>query len=110
MELLAHPYLDEFYGGEHLDRARRTHLEGIIRFLPWCATIDAFQHWLYTNPGHSRAERTDAWRALVARFGNEVAWDGLDAAGHPLAPGTYFVSMSLDGRALGPGAKAVLLR
>ncbi len=80
MELLAHPYLDEFYGGEHLDRARRTHLEGIIRFLPWCATIDAFQHWLYTNPGHDLAARTRCWLELQERFAPGVDWTGLEDA------------------------------
>ncbi|MCP3902987.1 MAG: M3 family oligoendopeptidase [Planctomycetes bacterium] len=79
MELMAHPYLDAFYTDhEHADRARRTHLEAIARLLPWIATIDAFQHWLYTNPGHSREERTACWLDLDARFGSAVSWDGLE--------------------------------
>jgi oligoendopeptidase F len=45
--------------------------------MTWIATIDAFQHWIYTNPGHSRAQRTEAWRALMKRFGNNVSWEGL---------------------------------
>jgi len=80
MELLAHPYLDEFYSEDGLDRARRTHLEGIIRFLPWCATIDAYQHWLYTNPGHDLAARTEQWVALQDRFSPGVDWTGLEHA------------------------------
>lgn len=80
MELLAHPYLDEFYEGGGLDRARRTHLEGIIRFLPWCATIDAFQHWLYTNPGHNLAARTAQWLELLERFQPGVDWSGIEDA------------------------------
>jgi len=79
MELMAHPYLEAFYAdSEHADRARRTHLEAIARLLPWIATIDAFQHWLYTNPGHSRDERTACWLDLDARFGSAVSWDGLE--------------------------------
>jgi len=77
MELLTHDYLDEFYSDEEANRARREHLEGIISLLPWVATIDAFQHWLYTHPGHSRAERTATWRSLRKRFGADVDWTGL---------------------------------
>jgi len=80
MELLAHPYLDEFYSDAEVDRARRTHLEGIIRFLPWCATIDAFQHWLYTNPGHDLEARTARWLELQDRFAPGIDWSGLEDA------------------------------
>jgi oligoendopeptidase F len=48
--------------------------------MTWIATIDAFQHWIYTNPGHTRTQRTEAWRALMQRFGNDIAWDGLEEA------------------------------
>ncbi|MEE4299515.1 MAG: M3 family oligoendopeptidase [Pseudomonadales bacterium] len=78
MELLAHPYLDEFYEAEQRDRARRDHLEGLARILPWIATIDAFQHWIYTNPDHTRADRTAKWLELDERFGAAVDWTGLE--------------------------------
>ena len=58
MELLGGEHLDVFYDPADAARARRRHLEGIIRFLPWMAVIDSFQHWIYTHPGHTRAERT----------------------------------------------------
>ena len=57
------------------------HLEGIVDVFPWIATIDAFQHWLYTHPGHSRAERRAAWLGLRERFAGDVDWSGLEA-GH----------------------------
>jgi len=80
MELLTYPQLGRFYSGADADRARRDHLESICAMLPWIATIDAFQHWIYTNPGHTRTQRTEAWRALMKRFGNAVAWDGCEDA------------------------------
>ena len=61
MELLGNEFLEEFYSAGDANRARRKHLEGIIEIFPWIATVDAFQHWIYTHPGHSRAERTQAW-------------------------------------------------
>ena len=80
MELLGNEFLEEFYTAPEAKRARRTHLEGIIGFFPWMATVDAFQHWIYSHPGHPRAERTAAWLALMDRFGGDVDWSGCEAA------------------------------
>ncbi|MCZ7643804.1 MAG: M3 family oligoendopeptidase [Planctomycetota bacterium] len=80
MELLAGPHLEVFYAKENADRARRTHREEIVALLPWIATIDAFQHWVYTHAGHTRAERRDAWLATRRRFGGIEDWSGLEEA------------------------------
>jgi oligoendopeptidase F len=80
MELLGNEYLEEFFTTPDANRARRTHLEGIIKFFPWMATIDAFQHWVYTHPGHSREERSAAWLALMDRFGGTIDWSGHEKA------------------------------
>ncbi len=80
MELLAAPHLDVFYSEADAKRARRVHLEGIVGVFPWIATVDAFQHWIYTHPGHTRDERRAAWSALMDRFGGDVDWSGCEAA------------------------------
>ncbi len=88
MELLSLPHLSRrhapadaevFYESEE-DWARhaRSQLERSVTILPWIATIDAFQHWVYALPAHTRAERTAAWLALDDRFGNAVSWRGLE--------------------------------
>jgi oligoendopeptidase F len=82
MELLGQDHYDVFYRspGDAL-RARRHHLEGIIRFLPWMAIIDGFQHWLYTHPGHSASQRTEHWLALLDRLASPIVdWSGLEPA------------------------------
>jgi oligoendopeptidase F len=76
MELLGNEFIEAFYNDADARRARRDHLEGIIEIFPWIATVDAFQHWIYTNPGHSRAQRTAAWFELMERFGGDVDWSG----------------------------------
>jgi oligoendopeptidase F len=78
MELLGNEFLEEFYSSNDANRARRTHLEGIIGIFPWIATVDAFQHWIYTHPGHTRAARAVAWLELMDRFGGEIDWTGYD--------------------------------
>ncbi|MBX3357385.1 MAG: M3 family oligoendopeptidase [Phycisphaeraceae bacterium] len=78
MELTAHPFLDEFYSPADADRARRNHLEAIVSLLAWVAHIDQFQHWVYTNPDHSRDDRHAKWTELSARFGPAVDYSGLE--------------------------------
>jgi oligoendopeptidase F len=78
MELLGNEHLETFYSSGDAQRARRKHLEGIIEIFPWIATVDAFQHWIYTHPGHSRAERTAAWVDLMRRFGGDVDWSAYE--------------------------------
>jgi oligoendopeptidase F len=80
MELLSYDCLDEFYKGDDLARARREQMEGIIGLFPWIAIIDAFQHWLYTHPKHTHAERTAQWLSLQERFGGLEDWTGYEPA------------------------------
>ncbi len=80
MELLSQPYLTTFYSADEAQRAAREHLEGIVYLLPWVATIDAFQHWVYTHPGHSVAEREAYWLELRRRFGGIENWAGYEEA------------------------------
>jgi oligoendopeptidase F len=80
MELLGNGFIEEFYSAPDARRARRTHLEGIAGIFPWIATVDAFQHWIYTHPGHSRDERSTAWLKLMDRFGGSVDWSGFEKA------------------------------
>jgi oligoendopeptidase F len=51
-----------------------------VLILPWIATVDAFQHWIYTHPEHSRDECRSAWNALLDRFGGNVDWTGYEDA------------------------------
>ncbi len=80
MELLAVEFLDEFYDEEQMARAKRQELEGLIGLFPWVATIDAFQHWIYTNPTHDRGSRKDHWLSLHQRFGGIADFTGYEDA------------------------------
>jgi oligoendopeptidase F len=79
MEALASDHFDVFYKSpEEADRAKRTYFEGVIRILPWIATIDQFQHWIYTHPTHTPAEREAHWLSLLERFGSIVDYTGYE--------------------------------
>lgn len=70
MELITMDLWNEFYSDNNeLKRAKIEQLESIVKVLPWIATIDAFQHWIYTHPSHSIEERTSAWMSISKRFG-----------------------------------------
>ena len=80
MELMTQKEWGEFYNDEEANRARLGHLEGVIFLLPWIATIDSFQHWIYSNPGHTRDERKAVWNSIRDRFGSNMEWG--DYQGH----------------------------
>jgi oligoendopeptidase F len=44
------------------------------------ARNDAFQHWIYENPGHTASQRQEKWIELDSRFGSGLLdWSGLEA-------------------------------
>ena len=79
MELITMDHWDIFFPEEEdRKRAKRQHLEQIIETLPWVATIDKFQHWVYEHPHHTVEERIAEWHSLHAAFSSKVVhWEGL---------------------------------
>lgn len=79
MEMFSMDYWKTFYNDEDLVRAKKEQLETVLQILPWVATVDEFQHWLYTNPNHSRAERKAEWLKIMSRYSGEtVDWTGYE--------------------------------
>lgn len=80
MELFSMDHWDVFFPDEtELRRARLEELERVISVLPWIATIDKFQQWIYTHPGHSRPERTENWLKILNEFsGDTIDWSGFE--------------------------------
>jgi oligoendopeptidase F len=86
MELLAAPFIDRGHGGYYDEadarRSRRSFLERVLLFFPHCASVDALQQWIYTNPdGRDADARDQKWLELRRRFEDDdsVDWSGLDA-------------------------------
>lgn len=79
MELIGSHFLKHFYNEEDAKRAKTDLLEEIIYILPWIATIDAFQHWIYTNPRHNVEQRNQVWVSIRKRFGGYLLdWEGIE--------------------------------
>ena len=79
MELISMDQWQIFFPNEEeLKRAKREQLEDIIETLPWVATIDKFQHWIYENPSHTPEERKKNWNRIVDQFTDTATdWIGL---------------------------------
>jgi len=80
MELLSMAAYPHFFGIDE-DRHRACHeqIQRALGVLPWIACIDAFQHWMYTHPGHSRNDRSKAWQNLLSQYTSPVVdWSGLE--------------------------------
>lgn len=80
MELITMDFWDEFFDNESdLKRAKIQHLESIIETLPWVATVDKFQHWMYENPEHTAEQRANAWVNIYTEFTDTVMdWAGYE--------------------------------
>ncbi len=81
MELISMEHWDVFFDNPaDLKRAKIHQLEGVIAVLPWVATVDKFQHWLYQIPNHTPQQRDEAWATIEAQFGSsEIQWGEQEA-------------------------------
>jgi len=62
-------------------RARTEQLEDIMETLPWVATIDHFQHWIYENPEHSVEERRIKWKEIFSKYSDSLTdWSDYEEA------------------------------
>ena len=78
MEFFGCEHFERVYPGIEARRARGTFLERMLRLLPWIATVDAFQQWVYTNAEASPEERRHAWVRIHSRFVPHTDWSGLE--------------------------------
>ncbi|MDP4587964.1 MAG: M3 family oligoendopeptidase, partial [Flavobacteriales bacterium] len=85
MELLSMDHWDVFYSNpEDLKRAKKDHLQDLLSVLPWIATVDEFQHWLYLNPEHPVEARTEKWISLGEKYSSGM----VDWSDYPEAQAT----------------------
>jgi len=81
MELISMDNWNVYFDNpEDLNRAKKEQLADVLKTLPWVAVIDQFQHWIYTNPNHTAADREETFKQIYNRFGAGFAdWEDLQA-------------------------------
>lgn len=80
MELITMDHWNIFFENEEdVKRAIEEQLETVLKILPWIATIDEFQHWVYEYPTHTMEERHGKWMSLLEDYGTGmVDWSGYE--------------------------------
>ncbi len=80
MELISMEHWEAFFPDKNeLKRAKKEQLNDVLKGLPWIASIDKFQHWIYTHPQHTVEERYAYWLQISKDFGTGVVdYTGLE--------------------------------
>ena len=84
MEFITWPWMELFFK-EDTDKFKYSHLSSSLIFLPYGATVDEYQHFVYENPEASPAERKEAWRSIENKYLPHRNYDGnafLEAGGN----------------------------
>ena len=89
MEFFAWPYMNDFFGND-AEKYKYAHLADSIEFLPYGASIDEFQHWVYANPDATHEERCAAFREIEQRYTPHKKYDDCPT----LAKGTIWMRQS----------------
>lgn len=81
MELIGSTDLSPFYPNhEDAKRSRASELEEIIWLFPWVASIDSFQHLLYSHPNHTASDRKEMWLSVMDRYDAGIDYSGFEDA------------------------------
>jgi M3 family oligoendopeptidase len=89
MEFFAWPWMKQFFE-EDTAKYFYYHLAGTIKFLPYGALVDHFQHEVYRKPNMSIDERKDTWRRLEKMYLPHKNYDGVPF----LEKGTWWLRQS----------------
>lgn len=78
MEFLALPEIEAYFTPEDAKKFRQLKIIDTVVLLPYIATVDAFQHWIYENPAHTPEERDAEWCRLWDMFMVGLDWEGVE--------------------------------
>ncbi len=67
MEFFAHPWMESFFKADK-DKYYYSHVSDAVKFLPYGALVDHFQHEVYNNPELTPQERKNTWRRLEKEY------------------------------------------
>ena len=86
MEFFAWPYMEGFFGKD-AEKYKYSHLADSIEFLPYGATIDEFQHWVYENPDATHEQRCAKFHEIEMKYTPHKKYDDTPT----LAKGTWWL-------------------
>ena len=68
----------EGFFGEDCQKYYYSHVSSAIKFLPYGASIDEFQEWVYTNPEAAPKERRNKYREIEKKYLPHLDYDGME--------------------------------
>ena len=77
MEHFAYPFLKDFFGAEHVEKAKYAHLSSALAVIPYLVSVDEFQHRVYENPKMSAKERRAVWHEIEQTYLPWRDYDGV---------------------------------
>lgn len=77
MEYFTHPWMESFFG-EDTEKYYYDHVVASLKFLPYGASIDEFQEWVYENPEATPEERRAKYREIEKIYLPHIDYDGND--------------------------------
>lgn len=75
MEFFAHPWISAFFK-EDTEKYKYNHVVSALEFLPYGATIDEYQEWVYDNPTATPEERNAKFRAIQKEYSPHINYEG----------------------------------
>ncbi len=103
MEFITWPWMELFFK-EDTEKYKYSHITGAIKFIPYGATIDEFQHVVYENPEMTPLERRNAFREIEKKYLPHIDYAGnefLESGGfffrqlHVFAMPFYYIDYTL---------------
>jgi M3 family oligoendopeptidase len=67
MEFFTWPWMELFFQ-EDTDKYKFNHLADSLMFIPYGVSVDEFQHFVYSHPDATPAERKQAWRDIEKKY------------------------------------------
>ena len=80
MEYLSLPLLGEFFKPADAAKVRKLRLMDTLTWIPYEATVDEFQHWVYEHPKNTPAQRDAAWSRISDSYNVGIDWKGVEKA------------------------------
>ena len=77
MEFITYPWMHLFFG-ENEEKYRYSHLVDAICFIPYGATVDEFQHWVYAHPEATHEERCRAYKQIEEQYLPHKKYDDVE--------------------------------
>ncbi len=77
MEFFTHPWMEGFFGDD-TEKYYYAHVVSGLKFLPYGASIDEYQEWVYLNPEATPEERRNKYREIEKKYLPHFDYEGND--------------------------------